>query len=260
MEVITGPILKKPQMNWLDKIIGDIESHDVEGIKECFQNGLSPNEVFRDEPLIYELTSEYARGPRFKECVKAFIEYGLKFEDKALLAVLADDATQLQGLIIADKQLVSKKYSLRCAYTPLHQATLLHICAEFNHVACAELLFKHGADANAAAGFDEFRFGGQTPIFHTVNQNSNASADMMQLLLEKNADLRITLPGLIWGKGYPWETFIPAVNPISYAMMGLLPQMHRNEKTIAETISLLLKRAYGINYSPSNVPNKYLSK
>jgi len=81
---------------------------------------------------------------------------------------------------------------------------------------------------------------------------------MMQLLLEKNADLKITLPGLIWGKGYPWETFIPAVNPINYAMMGLLPQMHRNEKTISQTVSLLLKHAYGINYSSANVPNKYL--
>jgi ankyrin repeat protein len=245
-------------MNWLDKIIGDIEGHDVEGIKQCFENGISPNDLFRNEPLIYELTSEYGRGPRFKDCVKTFIDHGLKFEDKALLSVLADDPAQLQRLIIDDKQLVSKKYSLRCAYTPLYQATLLHICAEFNHVSCAEVLFKHGADVNAAAGFDEFRFGGQTPIFHTVNQNNNASAEMMQLLLERNADLKITLPGLIWGKGYPWETFIPAVNPISYTMLGLLPQMHRNEITISQTVSLLLKRAYGISYTPVNVPNKYL--
>jgi len=245
-------------MTMLDEIIGLIEGHDVEGIRKCFENGLSPNEIFKNEPLIYELTSEYGRGPKFKECVRTFIDHGLNFEDKALLAVLVDDPKQLGQLIINDKQLVSKKYSLRCAYTPLHQATLLHICAEFNHVACAEILFKHGADVNAAAGFDEFRFGGQTPIFHTVNQNSNASADMMQLLLEKNADLKITLPGLIWGKGYPWETFIPAVNPINYAMMGLLPQMHRNEKTISQTVSLLLKHAYGINYSSANVPNKYL--
>ena len=247
-------------MSLLDEIIGHIECHDVEGIRKCFKNGLSPNEIFRNEPLVYELTSEYGRGPAFKECVRAFIDHGLNFEDKALLAVLADDPKQLGQLIINDKQLVSKKYSLRCAYTPLHQATLLHICAEFNHVSCAEILFKHGADVNAKAGFDEFRFGGQTPIFHTVNQNSNASADMMQLLLEKNADLKITLPGLIWGKGYPWETFIPAVNPINYAMMGLLPQMHRNEKTISQTVSLLLKHAYGINYSSANVPNKYLQQ
>jgi hypothetical protein len=63
---------------------------------------------------------------------------------------------------------------------------------------------------------------------------------------------------LIWGKGYQWETLIPSVNPISYAMMGLLPQMHRNEIVISETVSLLLKAAYGIEYSLRNVPNAYL--
>ena len=145
-----------------------------------------------------------------------------------------------------------------CAFTPLYEATLLHICAEFNHVSCAEVLVKYGADINARAGFDENGFGGQTPIFHTVNQILNNSKDMLNFLLTKSADLRYTIPGLIWGKGYKWETLIPSVNPISYAMMGLLPQMHRNEITISRVISLLLKAAYGIDYTSSNVPNKYL--
>ena len=154
--------------------------------------------------------------------------------------------------------LKNKKYSLRCAYTPLSDVTLMHICAEFNHVSCAEVLVKHGADINAKAGMDEKGFGGQTPIFHTVNQNSNNSTDMLRYLLSNSADLNITVKGLSWGKGYPWETFIPAVNPISYAMMGLLPQMHRKESTIANVVSLLLKAAYGIDYTPPNIPNKYL--
>jgi hypothetical protein len=81
---------------------------------------------------------------------------------------------------------------------------------------------------------------------------------MLHFLLENKADLTHTVKGLIWGKGYEWETFIPAVNPISYAMMGLLPQMHRKEKTITEVVSLLMKRAYGIDYTPANVPNAYL--
>ena len=116
----------------------------------------------------------------------------------------------------------------------------------------------HGADVNVIAGSDENGFGGQTPIFHTVNQNNNQSADMMNYLLSKNADLKLTVQGFIWGKGYDWETFIPAVNPISYAMMGLLPQMHRNEKTIADVVSSLIKQAYGINYQSQNIPCKYL--
>ena len=79
-------------MDYFQKIIEDIETHSVEGIKECFANGVNPNDHYKGEPLIYELTSEYARGPRFKECVKAFVDHGLVFEDKILLSVLSDDA------------------------------------------------------------------------------------------------------------------------------------------------------------------------
>jgi Ankyrin repeat len=245
-------------MDPLNKIIVDIELHSVEGIRNCFSQGLSPNELFRGEPLIYELVSEYTRTPRFKDCVKTFAEHGLEMEDRILLAVLQDDAENLNRLLQDNPEAVFKKYTLRCAYTPMYLVTLLHICAEYNHTACARVLVQHGADINAAAGKDENGFGGQTPIFHTVNQNGNQSADMMNYLLSQAADLKITVPGFIWGRGYDWETLIPAVNPVSYAAMGLLPQMHRDEKTIAQTVTLLLKQAYGIDYTPGNVPNKYL--
>jgi hypothetical protein len=245
-------------MDYLEKLIGDIEVHSVTGIKECFENGISPNDLFRDEPLIYELTSEYARTPRFKECVKVFIDHGLVFYDQALLAVLSDDAGMLETQLINDKTLVNARYYLRCAYTPLFEVTLLHICAEFNLTACAKILVKYGCDINARAGLDEYGFGGQTPIFHTVNQNSDNSAEMMDYLLSLSADLRLTITGLVWGKGYEWETLIPSVNPISYAMMGLLPQMHRSELVISKVVSKLLQTGYGIRYSFPNVPCKYL--
>jgi len=245
-------------MDYLQKIIGDIEEHSVEGIRECFLNGVSPNQLYRGEPLIYELTSEYLRGPNFKECVKAFVDHGLDFEDSVLLAVLLDDAKSLESFINTKKTPIESEYTLRSAFTPLYKASLLHICAEFNHVSCAEVLVKHCADINSKAGIDENGFGGQTPIFHTVNQILNRSAEMMDFLLSKSADLKITVPGLIWGKGYDWETLIPAVNPISYAMMGLLPQMHRNETIVSRTVCTLLKAAYGIDYAPQNVPCAYL--
>ena len=245
-------------MDYLQKIIGEIEEHSVEGLKECFANGVNPNDDFKGEPLIYELTSEYGRGPKFKECVRAFVDHGLVFEDKILLSVLLDDALTLDLQIEKDPEAVRRKFSLRCAYTPLYEASLLHICAEFNHVSCAKILVRYGADINAKAGIDKDGFGGQTPIFHTVNQNQNQSADMLNYLLSQSANLDITVKGLVWGKGYEWETLIPAVNPVSYAMMGLLPQMHRNEIVISKTVSLLLKAAYGIDYSFPNVPCAYL--
>lgn len=247
-------------MSYLDKIIGEIEEHSVEGIIECFRHGVNPNDHFKGEPLIYELTSEYLRSYRFKDCVKAFVDHGLVFDDKALLAVLLDDAIMLDKELSNDAAAIEKRYTLRCAFTPLYEVTLLHICAEYNHVSCAEVLLKHDADINARAGLDEHGFGGQTPVFHTVNQIFNHSASMLDWLLSRRVDLELTVKGLIWGKGYEWETFIPVVNPVSYAMMGLLPQMQRDEATVAKVVTLLLKHSFEIDYTLPNVPNKYLAR
>ncbi len=247
-------------MDYLQKLITDIELHSVDGIIECFEHGIDPNMHFNNQPLIYELISEYARGTKFKECVQAFAASGLIFDDKALLAVLMDDAQTLENLLTHNSHLLGSRYTFKCAFTPIFEASLLHICAEFNHVNCARLLLKSGADINVKAGFDEHGFGGQTPVFHTVNQHSNQYFDMVKLLIEWSADLTYTVKGIVWGKDYDWETFIPAVNPISYAIMGLLPQFQRDEKDIYHMVSSLINAAWGIHYFPPNLPNKYLRK
>jgi Ankyrin repeat len=246
-------------MDYLQKINIDFELHSVDGIRECFKSGVNPNEIVNGKPLIYDLINMYTRGPLFKSCMQAFVDYGLNFEDKVLLSVLLDDAALLDTQLIADKNAITKKYSFNCTFTPLYEISLLHICAEYNHLACAKVLVKHGADINSKAGFDENGFGGHTAIFHTVNQDANKSLDVLTFLISQQADLTITVKGLIWGKGYEWETFIPSVNPLSYAMMGLLRQFQRTEKQIYEVVSLLLKAGYGIDYFPPNIPNKYLN-
>lgn len=241
----------------MDKDISiQMELHAVEGIKDCFKSGIDPNQLYQNKPLIEMLIGEYTRSPRFKECVRAFVDYGLQFEDKALLSVLLDDSKALEKLLQENPNIVGHRHTLACAYTPLENVTLLHICAEFNHLACAEVLVKHHADPNACAGTDEYGFGGQTPIFHTVNQIGHS--EMLGFLLSKNVDLGITVRGIVWGKGYAWETLIPSVNPISYAMMGLLPQMHRDEKAISERVAWLLRARHNIDYPLKNVPNQYL--
>ena len=242
----------------LKKLLIAFELHSPSEIQEAFNNGISPNEILNGQPLINSLIDMYARGPRFKECIKVFVDNGLVFEDKTLLAVLLDDAEMLNKILINDKAALNNTYSFNGTFTPLLEVSLLHICAEYNHTNCASILVNHGADINAKAGIDENGFGEQTPIFHTVNQDANKSLDMLKFLLSHNANLDITVKGLIWGKGYDWETFIPSVNPISYAMMGLLRQFQRTEKDIYEVVQLLMKAQYGIDYSPRNIPNKYL--
>lgn len=246
-------------MDYIQKIIGNFEIHSVNGIKECFENGVDPNQLHKGKPLIYEMINMYLRGPEFKNCIQVFVDFGLKFEDKVLLAVLLDDGATLDKLLAENRELLFKKYSLDCTFTPLYETSLLHICAEYNHLSCAKILVKHGADINAKAGVDSNGFGGQSPIFHTVNQHINACIDVMKFLVSQGADLSLTVHGLIWGKAYEWETFIPSVNPISYAMMGLLRQFQRTELQIYEVVSILLKANYGIDYFPTNIPNKYLN-
>jgi hypothetical protein len=245
-------------MNYTEKIISEFEGHCVNEIIDCFKNGVDPNSLYKNEPLINELIAEYSRGTDFKLCFQAFVDYGLVFEDKILLAVFLDDAVSLDKQLNQNPTAINKKYSYKSAFTPLFEVSLLHICSEFNHIACAKILVKYGIDVNIKAGVDKNGFGGQTPIFHTVNQIQNKSAEMFYYLLEESADLDITVAGLIWGNGYDWETLIPSVNPISYAMMGLLRQMHRDETIISGIVTTLLKHKYGIEYLPMNVPCKYL--
>lgn len=248
-------------MSGYSQLLYDIEVHRVEGIQDYFRSGGDPNEIHQGVPLFTTMVEMYTRGPQFKDCIGSFVEAGLQFPEAGLLAVLSHDPEKLEAEISRDPSMVSKPYSLfRNTYTPLTGGTLMHYCAEFNSAQCAEVLLRHGADVNAAAAMDHNGFGGHTPIFHTVNQNGNSSAQMLRLLIAEGADVLYSVRGLVWGKGYEWETFIPAVNPISYAMMGLLPQMHRHEKTISAVVTLLIKAGYGIDYIPENIPNRYLGK
>ena len=242
-----------------DELIGHIEVHSAEEIRRYFEEGGDPNAIINGRPLFTDMVEMYLRSKRFKDCVQEFINAGLAFEDKALLSVFIDDGKTLERLIAGDPAIVNNTYSIyNNTFTPLTGGTLLHFCAEYNSVQCAEVLVRAGADVNAKAGFDAHGFGGHTPIFHTVNQNLDNSADMLHFLLDHGADLKYTVKGFIWGKGYEWETFMPAINPISYAMMGLLPMVHRKQETVAAIVSLLMKHAYGIDYKLSNVPNAYL--
>jgi len=245
-------------MDDISKLAGYFELHDVSGIRKILADGISSYNTIGDQNILDMFISMYTRSPAFKDCVRALHEYGFQHEDPVLQATLENDPSALQELIRISPDVLHNKYFLRGAYTPLTGVSLLHICAEFDHLECAELLVSEGISVDIAAATDDKGLGGHTPLFHTVNQNGHHSKRMFDFLLENGADPKIGIVGFIWGEGFDWETFIPTVNPISYAMMGLLPQFHRDEKTIYRVVSVLMKKAYGINFQPSNIPNRYL--
>ncbi|WNJ18192.1 hypothetical protein [Pontibacter sp. G13] len=241
-------------------LLGCIETHDVEGIRSCFQNGISPNENWQGVSLFHWMIRMYARSPRFSACMEAFWDAGLTVDDADIMAVLLNRAEEVRERVQAHPELLARKWSFPFAYTPLTSVSLLHLCAEFNLLETGQVLLESGANVDEPAGINVMGFGGQTPIFHTVCQNLNQSEPMMELLLKHGADLSVTVRGFVWGEGEPWETFIPAVNPISYAAMGLLPQFHRDPVTISNIVSRLLKHQYGIDYQLPNILNRYLQK
>jgi len=62
-------------MDGYQQLLYDIEVHSTEGIKRYFNNGGSPNEVHNGVPLFTTMVEMYLRSPRFKECIRVFIEF-----------------------------------------------------------------------------------------------------------------------------------------------------------------------------------------
>jgi hypothetical protein len=67
----------------------------------------------------------------------------------------------------------------------------------------------------------------------------------------------VRLAGITWGEGFEWETTFFDVTPVSYAQLGLMPQVHRKEQDVYANVRLL--EAARRPLPPlANVPNRYL--
>jgi ankyrin repeat protein len=200
----------------------------------------------------------YLRSPKFSDCVRCLTQAGARCPDIGLLAVLLDDAELLETELRKNPSLIHRQVDIRCAFTPLLGASLLHVAAEFGLVKAAAALIEAGADVEAKAAVDDYGFNGHTPIFHTVCQHGNHGQPELRLLLEHGAKADIRLAGITWGKSFEWETTIFDATPVSYAQAGLLPQIARDERDLYENIKLLAQASGRVLPAELNVPNKYM--
>ena len=235
-----------------------IEEHSVDDIRRILDDGFDARSLLKGKTVVTHLTEMYSRSDRFPECLRLLLERGGQLDDPRLVPVLLDDAGGLAAELRRDPSLIEHRTSMVSAFTPLIGASLLHVAAEFGTLKVARVLIEMGADVNASAAVDRYGLNGHTPLFHTVNSNANRSAPLMRLLLDAGARVDVRLPGITWGKDMEWETTVFDVTPISYAQLGLLPQVHREERDIYDNIRLLLEAA-GRPVPPlDNVPNRYL--
>ena len=241
-----------------DELIVAFELHSVERIRAALDSGLDVRVPLRGKYPIDWLTEMYTRSERFPECLRMLLERGAVLEDPVVAPVLLNDADALRAAVSGHPAHLRHRTTMISAFTPLAGASLLHVAAEFGNLDVARALIDMGAEVDARAAVDDYGLNGHTPLFHTVNSILNIAAPIMRLLLDAGASCDIRLPGITWGQGFEWETTCFDITPISYAQMGLLPQMHRNEREIYENVRLLLE-ASGRSVPPlANVPNRYL--
>lgn len=239
-------------------LLSAFDGHDVEDVRTALAAGADPCPPVRGKLPIVWLLEEYTRSDRLGDCLRLLIERGAVLPDPVLAPILLNDADAIRAAVGATPALLQHRTSMRSAFTPLEGASLLHVAAEYGNLDAARVLVEAGADVNAAAAIDEHGLNGHTPLFHTVNSNRNRSEPIMRLLLTAGARTDVRLAGITWGKDYEWETTFFDVTPLSFAQMGLLPQVHRSEGDIYLNIRLLLE-AGGRAVPPlGNVPNRYL--
>ncbi|HBL30437.1 MAG TPA: hypothetical protein DD490_26680 [Acidobacteria bacterium] len=243
-----------------DQLLVAFEIHSVERIRAVLDAGFSATRPVDGKTPITYLTEMYYRSARFPECVRLLLERGATLDDPKITPVLLDDPDQLADAVQKDRSLLRHRTWMGSAFTPLDGATLLHVAAEYGHLAVAAKLLELGAEVDTRAETDSAGMNGQTPLFHTVNSNANRSAPVMRLLLSAGARPDVRLQGITWGRGFDWETTCFDVTPVSYAQLGLLPQMHRPEEDCYANVRELLQ-ASGRAVPPlTNVPNRYLAK
>lgn len=240
------------------ELLAAFDGHDVESVRAALARGANPCEPIRGKLPVDWLLEEYTRSDQLGDCLRLLFARGARLRDPVIEPVLLNDADAIKTAITANPTLLQHKTTLVSAFTSLVGVSLLHVAAEYGNVDAARALVEAGAEVNAIAEVDEHGLNGHTPLFHTVNSIHNRSEPIMRLLLAAGARTDIRLAGLTWGKGYEWETTFFDVTPISYAQMGLLPQVHRNEREIYSNLKCLLE-ASGRQVPPlENVPNRYL--
>src|SRR6266700_7201192 len=154
-------------------IFSPCESWDPAALQWLLDHGANPNcrdheyeisgHPYPGTALDY-LIAGYARSvERLSACIDILLQAGgeTKYDAPSVLALLRGRLDELAELIDADPALVNRRFSeLDCGMSggralTVRGGTLLHVAAEYNHLAAVVLLLDRGADVNARATFDE---------------------------------------------------------------------------------------------------------
>jgi ankyrin repeat protein len=156
------------------------------------------------------LLQTYSRSPDGKHgCLELAARHGIALPDTPAMALHRGRIDLLEQHLRRDPRLAARTFSLLEIYppemgcgpdpsfglhgTPLDGTTLLHQAVEFDELEIGRWLLERGADVNARALVDGDGFGGHTPLFCAVVNNSylcgrQRDAGFARMLLEHGAD------------------------------------------------------------------------
>lgn len=221
-------------------IFGPCETVDPVALKWLLEHGADPNRGDAGTALDY-LIGSYVRNPEsLSACINILLDVGAstKYDLPGVLAVLRGRSDQLREQLEFDPELVTQRFhaldfgTTGARMLTLAGATLLHVASEYGNLQAVELLIERGGDVNAPATVNDSGVGGQTAIFHAATQFGDAGPPVVELLLQRGADLSISAkpPG-----HYEQPGEVVECTPLGYAL--LFPGVH------GETVKLL--RAHG---------------
>lgn len=191
-------------------ILGTCETLNDAGMAFLLELGAELADEKGDLAPVALLLQTYSRYPKGKHrCLELVAEHGIRLPDTPVMAVHRGRIDLLESHLHRDPQMPRRTFSLAEIYpfelgcgpdlsyglhgTPLAGTTLLHICVEFDEIENARWLIEHGADVNARAEIDADGFGGHTPLFGCVVNNSylcgrQRDGAFARLLLDHGAD------------------------------------------------------------------------
>jgi ankyrin repeat protein len=154
-----------------------------------------------------------------------------------LLAIHRGDAKALGALLDADPTLLRRTFAdMPYGNISLRGASLLHCAVEFGEIACAEELFKRVADINIKAETID-GLGGQTPIFHAINTNSDSNFPMLEYLAKRVSpwmDMSVRATWTAYGE--PQRT---PMTPFEYAKSADTPESRKWRKHVDEELAIV---------------------
>lgn len=190
---------------------GTCETLNAEGMAFLLELGAEFADKKGDKlPLVALLLTTYSRDPEGKHrCLDLAAKHGVELLDTPVMAIHRGRIDLLERHLSRDPHLLRRTFSLADIYppelgcgpdlsyglhgTPLEGSTLLHICVEYDEIEIARWLIEHGADVNARAETDSEGFGGHTPLFGCVVNDSylcgrQRDGAFTRLLLDHGAD------------------------------------------------------------------------